>query len=268
MLQQRAKQLGEALLHAPVPAGLHERRHIDQRVHAYGLVSRASVSIALEQLVCLKPATPLLGVRMARKRKRSWTADALCLPRHRCHMEGISARTTRHFYRAFFCKRLSSRTAGPLENLLCQSRLALSRTCCLSSVQRLRNPSSGFRSSARRSLPAPVRIDEFRWKPDQVPLYGSSGRADSPCFGQTDRIHDSEPDLWEWQPVSVPGAVPQPVVSFQPRLLLQELVLALTLHPILAGPLAEVPHQIRLALPQWVAHTKCAIIMFQATVNY
>ena len=59
------------------------------------------------------------------------------------------------------------------------------------------HPSLGERSSARRSLPVPVLIDEFSWQPDQVPWYGSSGKGDSPCSGRTDGIYDSKPDLWK-----------------------------------------------------------------------
>ena len=59
-------------------------------------------------------------------------------------------------------------------------------------------PSPGECPSARRSQPAPVLIDKFVWQPDQVPWYGSSGRADRACPGQAESIHDSEPDLWNW----------------------------------------------------------------------
>ena len=53
------------------------------------------------------------------------------------------------------------------------------------------------RPSARRSLPAPVLLDDFRWQPDPVPWSGSLGRADSPCSGRTDSIYDSDSDHWK-----------------------------------------------------------------------
>ena len=59
----------------------------------------------------------------------------------------------------------------------------------------MEHPSSGERSSALLSLPAPVLIDKYGWQPDPVPWNGSPGRADSPSSGRTDCIYDSELDL-------------------------------------------------------------------------
>ena len=88
------------------------------------------------------------------------------------------------------------------------------------------------RSSAQLPLSVPVLLDDCRRRPDQVPWYGSAGRADSPCSGRTDSIYDSEPDLWKWDfdrtgeyCPRVPRPVPQSAVPIRPRPLLRERIL-------------------------------------------
>ena len=82
-----------------------------------------------------------------------------------------------------------SQSAAPSGESSVQSRLALPARNCRNRMRdppdsrppvylrcsASEHPSSG---SARRSLPAPVLIDEFSWQPDRVPWDGSSGRAD------------------------------------------------------------------------------------------
>ena len=157
-----------------------------------------------------------LEVRMAWTRKRSWTADdcvawiQIVLPwatanrkstllGHCSLPEEDWARTTRHFYRVFSCKRLSSRTARTegvypnqprlQENLLCRAdwlclRGVATTECAILPTRELgtcpwysacEHSSSGERPSARQCLPAPVLIDGFSWQPDHVPWFGIRG---------------------------------------------------------------------------------------------
>ena len=116
------------------------------------------------------------------------------------------------------------------------------------------------RFSARRSLPAPVLLDEFRWQSDPMPWYGSLGKADSLRSGRTDSVHDSEPDLWQQDLDAagdycprVPG--PQPAVPLRPRLLLRELILAHSLSDPCCFIRGSPAHPNRLALPQRGPHT-------------
>ena len=96
-----------------------------------------------------------------------------------------------------------------------------------------------------------------------------------PMLGAQTVFYDSEPDLWKWDLDTagdhcfrVPRPVLQSAVQFRPRLLLQELILAHSLsdcrRSIHGSPIAKSDW---LSLRE-VAHTECATIMFQATVNY
>ena len=97
------------------------------------------------------------------------------------------------------------------------------------------HPSSRERPSARRSQPAPALVDGFSWQPGHVPWYGSSGRADSFCSGQTDswKLLSSCTGSGTSASGNIPAAAPSPR-----------------------------------ACSRGVAHTECVIIMVQATVNY
>ena len=96
-------------------------------------------------------------------------------------------------------------------NLLCRSdwlRLrGIAKTECV--ILPVREPAAflpcsvrehlraGRRTSARRSLLAPVLLDEFSWQSGPVPWSGSLGRADSSFSGRTDNIYDSDLDRWK-----------------------------------------------------------------------
>ena len=129
------------------------------------------------------------------------------------------------------------------------------------------------RSSAQWLLSVPVLLSDSRRRPDQVLWYGSSGQG-RPCSGRTDSIYDSEPDLWKWDVDTM-----EIIALLSPdRYLSQrynfghgsfsESLSSLTPRPILAAPSAEVPLPVPIGSPLGeVAHTECATIMFQSTVN-
>ena len=228
---------------------------------------------------------------------RSTTANWISvLPRHRSLEKRNPARKTHRSCRDSCYRTLSSRTArtkgssttGQAGESSEQIRLAsLARNC----GERMHDPSqfessllflgavcansskAQERSSAQRPLSVPALLDDSRWQPD-VPWYGSSGRADSPCSERTDSIHDSEPDLWKWDMGAagdhchrVTRPIPQSAATFRPRLLLRELVLV---HSP-SDPRCSIRGS-PLTISDWrslrrVAHTECVIIMFQATVN-
>ena len=150
-----------------------------------------------------------------------------------------------------------------------------SRARCFSSMQCVRTAQS---PGALLGAIFPVGASASRRFPLAVgfsALVQALGQSRQPEQGAQDRIHDSEPDLWMWDLdvagdycPRVSGPVPQPAVSFRPRLLLRELVLAHSLfdpcRSIRGSPLTKSGW---LSLRR-VAHTECVIIMFQATVNF
>ena len=119
------------------------------------------------------------------------------------------------------------------------------------------HPNSG---TARRSLPAPVLLDESSWWPDQVPWYGSSGRAVSHCSGQTDSIYDSEADIGKWDLDAArnncpraPGPESQPAVPFQPREVLDSSDLE-EVFQHRCPALQNCPHHVRVRFRQVAQH--------------
>ena len=229
---------GGALFGVPVPAGLHVRRPIDQRVRTYGLVWRAPVSVAFEQpFVSNQPPVhnlvPQLGGSDGMEKERKLDSRCIVSLRFRLSSRGRqrtgsrpgTVPTRRRFLRgrhAIFTalspagdclraqpvRRCSSQSAAPSGECSVQSRLALSTRNCINGMRAPSHscflpsiPGAARRTAQLRgaplgaSVPAPVLKEGFSWQPDQVPWYGSSGRADCLCSGQTDSIYDSEPDL-------------------------------------------------------------------------
>ena len=243
--------------------------------------------------------------------ERSWTADAFCrldsgltpqydrelglgppevlIPRTEESSEEDKPFLLRFLLQAIIFARLFPNRPSLQGNLLCTSDWLRLRG--ISATERMILPIRDLaafphccvceqlkaveRSSARWPLSAPVLLSDSRRRPDQVPWYGSLGRADSPCSGRTDSIYDSEPDLWKWDLDTTgdccpraPRPVPQSAVQFRPRLLLRELLLAHSpsdpRRSIRGSPLTKSDW---LSL-KGVAHTECATTTFQATVNY
>ena len=157
-------------------------------------------------------------VRMARKRKRSWTADALCRLDSDCALvedseqdlappgtEGNSARTTRHFsprslpqeiifahspYEGGYPNQRLHRNLPCRADLLCP----IAATECANLLTReLARANIPIQGSARRRVgPAGTRAYRLIQLADPVPWHELwQGRQ------QTDSICDSEPDLWK-----------------------------------------------------------------------
>ena len=147
------------------------------------------------------------GVAWTQVSPRNTEADKISnLPRHSSPATRNPAKTKDRSYRDFCYRRLPSRTvrtrgsAKPSRESSVQIRLALpARGCetdwvilpvrelCFCPVQCARTIQlREARPSARRSLPAPVLLDELSWQRDPVPWSGNLGRADSPCSGRTD----------------------------------------------------------------------------------
>ena len=163
---------------------------------------------------------------MARNRRRSWTADALCRLDSDC--APAASEEDRPFLQRFLLQEIvfaHSPYEGDLHNrprlqgnLLCRSEWlhprGISETeSCILPVQELAafprcsaceqlKEEDPF--SACRHLSAPLLHDEFYWQSDPRPCSGSLGRTDSACSERTDIIFDSEPDLWK-QDLDVPG---------------------------------------------------------------
>ena len=95
-----------------------------------------------------------------------------------------------------------------------------SRARCFSSVQCVRAAQSRKGLAARRSLSAPVLLDEFRWQSDPTPCSGGLGKTDTPCSGRTLEV---DLDVAGDYCPRAPG--PQPAAPFRPQLLLRELIL-------------------------------------------
>ena len=174
---------------------------------------------------------------------------------------GIDSRQRRRrpnrSYRDFCCRRISSYTVCstiPIPTSRASRRISRAgRTRCrceelqIQSARSSPSETSPPASAAARAIivvqesapqrvgpcGAPEPVSGLSWQPEQVPWYGSSGRADSSCSGRTDSICDSALDLWKWD-LDVAGdyrpRLPEPslrpTVPLQSRLLFQEHILA------------------------------------------
>ena len=181
---------------------------------------------------------------------------------------------TDRFYRDSCCRRLSSptvRTKGSFtlgqacRRIFCAgqigSRGISEAECMIFPIRELvAFPRRGERSSAQWLLPVPALLDDSRWQPVQVPWYGSSGRADRPCSGRTDSIHDSEPDLWKWLEIAALVSPDQFLSQWHHfgHGSFFESLSSLTPRPILAVPFAEVPSPNPIGSPSGGSHTPSA----------
>ena len=198
MLQQRAERGRGALLGAPVPAGSNVRCPNGQGGFACawsGMRSPHSVPDSrLSQGSKLFTSWSYLVDQMPWKRRRSWTADAVCrldadcVPvgdseqeidfpwaliqrrtRRRCHTVLTAFSVAGEYLRALSVRRSLSQQAAPSGKPSVQDGLASSVRCCryrmrdptdsrtrhLSPVQRVRTSQLGERPTLHRLLPAP-----------------------------------------------------------------------------------------------------------------
>ena len=128
------------------------------------------------------------------------------------------------------------------------------------------------RSSTQWPLVVLALLDDFRKWPDQVPWYGSSGRADSPCSGRTDSILDSEfsgSGIWIRLEI-IAAVIPDRYLSQRYNFghgsfseSLSSLTPCKPRRSVSGSPLTESDW---LSL-KGVTHTDSTTIMFQATVN-
>ena len=122
---------------------------------------------------------------------------------HRSRTATDLAKRTNRSYRVSCYRRLSSRIVRSMISIQTsrafRSIFSAGRTGCICEelqVQKAR--SSRFEKSPPTSGAARERHMARRFlasRPEQMPQYGNASRADSPCSGRTDSIHDSEPDL-------------------------------------------------------------------------
>ena len=125
----------------------------------------------------------------------------------------------------------------------------------------------GERASARRSLLAPVLLDEFSWQSDPVPWSGSLGRADSTCSAGAQTVSLR----LRFGPLEIPSGSGGRVVARQ-RLSLMSPFVSLVCAPLLRARVSMVTAERRANYPLGVVRnirnlTNLALVSSQNSVD-